>query len=129
MSLDITKSVVTKYLDSKHTDMNLLASDVVFRNMATGDESHGPQEVSDMLNYFYHVAFKADAETKNLVFSDNTAVFEADFVGKHIAEFAGVKATGKEVRVPLCVAYDVENEKIKRARIYFELPALFEQLK
>jgi len=28
----------------------------------------------------------------------------------------------------LCVVYKVEDEKIKRARIYFEMPAMFEQL-
>ena len=106
-----------------------MASDVVFKNMATGDENHGPKEVSDMLNYIYHIAFDADADIKNLIFTENNAVLEADFVGKHIGEFAGFKATGKDVHVPLCVVYDVENEKIKRARIYFELPALFEQLK
>jgi hypothetical protein len=30
--------------------------------------------------------------------------------------------------VLLCVDYAVENDKIKLARIYFEMPALFEQL-
>jgi predicted ester cyclase len=50
-------------------------------------------------------------------------------VGKHIGEFAGIPATGgKEFRVPLCVVYDVEDDQIKRARIYFEIPALLAQL-
>jgi hypothetical protein len=31
---------------------------------------------------------------------------KGDFVGKHIGEFAGIPATGKDVRVPLCVVYD-----------------------
>jgi predicted ester cyclase len=49
-------------------------------------------------------------------------------VGTHIGEFAGIAATGKEFRVPLCVVYDVEDDKIKQARIYFEIPALLAQL-
>jgi predicted ester cyclase len=49
-------------------------------------------------------------------------------VGKHIGEFAGIPATGKDFRVPLCVVYDLDNDLIKRARIYFELPVLFQQL-
>jgi len=28
----------------------------------------------------------------------------------------------------MCVVYDVENEQIQHARIYFEMPVLFAQL-
>lgn len=63
-----------------------------------------------------------------MLFGENNAMLEAEFVGKHIGEFSGVPATGKEVRVPLCVIYDIEEEKIKRARIYFEIPALMDQI-
>jgi steroid delta-isomerase-like uncharacterized protein len=129
MSVETTKKVITKYLDSKHSDISMMADDVVFKNMATGEEHKGPDAVLNMLNYIYHTAFDADAEIKNLVFEDNKAVLEADFVGKHIGEFAGNPATNKNVRVPLCVVYDLENDKIKRARIYFEIPALLNQLK
>jgi predicted ester cyclase len=81
-----------------------------------------------MLHYFYHVAFDATAETKNTMFDDGKALVEADVVGKHIGEFAGIPATGKDIRVPLCVVYDLEYDQIKRARIYFELPVLLRQL-
>jgi predicted ester cyclase len=96
--------------------------------MATGEETLGPEEVLQSLNYIYHVAFDARAEPTNLVIDDGIGVVEADFVGAHIGEFAGITATNKSVRVPLCLVYEVENDKIKRARIYFETPALFEQL-
>jgi predicted ester cyclase len=81
-----------------------------------------------MLNYFYRIAFDATAELKNLIIADGKAVWEGDFVGKHTGEFAGVPATNKNVRVPLCVVYDLENDKIKRGRVYFEMPALMVQL-
>ncbi|GIL15980.1 MAG: hypothetical protein BroJett039_11530 [Chloroflexota bacterium] len=81
-----------------------------------------------MLDYFYHVAFDATAETRTLLFGENNAMVEGDFVGKHIGEFAGIPATGKNVRVPICVVYDLENAQIKRGRVYFEMPALMAQL-
>ena len=59
---------------------------------------------------------------------DQKAIAEWDFIGRHIGEFAGIPATGKDVRVPLCVAYDLENDQIKRGRFYFEMPALLQQL-
>lgn len=128
MSLDSTREVVTKFLNSKHSDVSMMADDVVFTSMGTGQEHRGPEGVLQMLNYVYHVAFDADAEIKNTIFADGKAVLEADFVGKHIAEFAGIPATNKQVRVPLCVVYDIENDKIKRGRVYFEMPVLLQQL-
>ena len=128
MSVERTREVMMKYLNSEHSDTSMMADDVVFTVMATGDEHNTPQGVLGMLNYFYHIAFDATAETKNLLFADGHAVFEGDFVGKHIGEFAGIPATNKDVRVPLCVIYDLENDKIKRGRVYFEMPALMRQL-
>lgn len=123
-----TRAVVTKYLDSKHTDASVLADDVVFTNMASGDRHEGPEAVLGMLHYLYHVAFDADAEIRSLIVESEHAVMEADFVGTHIGEIAGVAATNRRVRVPLCVVYRVDGGKIKSARIYFEVPALMEQL-
>jgi len=119
---------MTKYFNSEHSDASMLADDVVFTVMGTGQEHRGKEGVLGLLHYFYHIAFDARAETKNLVFADQQAVGEWDFVGKHIGEFAGIPATNKDVRVPLCVVYDLENDKIKRGRVYFEMPALLQQL-
>lgn len=128
MSVESTREVVTKYLNSQHSDVSMMAADVVFTNMATGQEHHGPEGVLELLNYFYRIAFDADAEVKNTIFADDKAVLEADFVGKHIGEFAGIPATNKQVRVPLCVVYDLQNDQIKRGRVYFEMPVLLQQL-
>jgi steroid delta-isomerase-like uncharacterized protein len=128
MSVESTREVVTKYLNSQHSDVSMMAADVVFTNMATGQEHHGPEGVLELLNYFYRIAFDADAEVKNTIFADGQAVLEADFVGKHIGEFAGISATNNQVRVPLCVVYDLQNDQIKRGRVYFEMPVLLQQL-
>lgn len=128
MSLESTREVMRRYWDESHTDMSMLADDVVFTVTGTGQESRGHEAVAGMIHYLYHVAFDARPEVRNVVFGDNQAVLEADFVGKHIGEFAGIKATGKEVSVPLCVVYDLEDDQIKRARIYFEIDALQRQL-
>lgn len=128
MSIETTSNIINKYVNSNHTDLSMLSEDVVFTNMATGEKHSGLEKVAQMLQFIYHVAFEAHAETKNIIISETNAVLEGDFVGKHIGEFAGVPPTNKFVRVPLCVVYDLENDKIKRARIYFEIPALLTQL-
>lgn len=123
-----TQTVITNYLNSGHSDLNVLAEDVTFTVMATGQESRGREAVAGLLNYFYHVAFDASADTRTLIFGETSALWEGTFHGKHVGEFAGVPATNKDVRVPINVVYDVENEQIKNARIYFEMPVLFQQL-
>lgn len=128
MSVESTREVVSRYVNSNHSDLSMMAPDVVFTNMATGDEHRGVEALAGMLHYIYHVAFDARAETKNMIFADGNAVLEGDFVGKHIGEFAGVPASGKVVRVPLCVVYDLEGDRIKRGRVYFEVPAFLKQI-
>jgi steroid delta-isomerase-like uncharacterized protein len=123
-----TREVISKWIDSEHTDTSVLAEDVVFTTMNTAEEDRGPESVLQSLNYIYHVAFDARFELTNLIIEGGIGAAEADFVGEHIGEFAGIPPTHKQVRVPLCVVYEVEDDKIKRARIYFEMPAMFEQL-
>jgi steroid delta-isomerase-like uncharacterized protein len=128
MSIESTRKIMTQYFSSEHSDVSMMAEDVVFTIMATGDEHKSPEGVLQMLNYFYRIAFEATAEMKNFVVADGKAVSEWDFVGKHTGEFAGIPATDKDVRVPLCVVYDLENDQIKRGRVYFEMPVLMAQL-
>jgi steroid delta-isomerase-like uncharacterized protein len=128
MSIESTREVMTKYIDSEHSDVSMMADDVVFTIMATGQEHQGPDGVKQLLDYFYHLAFDAKAESINAIFADGQAAVEVTFVGKHIGEFAGIPATGKDVSVPLAVLYDLENDQIKRGRVYFEMPVLLAQL-
>lgn len=126
---DATQEAITRYLESKHTDLSMMADDVVFTNMATGETHTGREAIGEMLHYVYHVAFDATAELRNLIVEHNRAVLEAEIVGKHIGEFAGIAATNKDVRIPLCVIYDLDNGKITHGRIYFEVPALMAQIR
>ena len=128
MSVDETREVIGRYAAAQHADVSMMAPDVVFRIMATGQEHRTPEGVVGMLDYFYHVAFDAKAETKSMIVGQGIAALEADFVGRHIGEFAGVPPTGKEVRVPLVVIYDLRDGQIVEGRVYFEIPAFLAQV-
>lgn len=128
MSVQRTRDAVERYLNSAHTDLSMMAEDVVFTTMATGDEHRGVEGVKRMLRYVYHEAFEAKAETRNRIYAENNAVLEGDFVGKHIGTFAGIEATGRQVRVPLCVVYDLQDGRIVRGRVYLEVPVMMQQL-
>ena len=126
MSVESTRATMMAYWQK--LDPKYVADDAVYTNMATGEETKGREAIGQMLNYMYHQAFDARPETINTIFADGQAVVEANFMGKHIGEFAGIPATGKEVKVPLCVVYNLEDDKIKKARVYFQTSVLFQQL-
>ena len=66
----------------------------------------------------------------NTVITEKNALLEATFVGKHIGEFAGIAATGKQVNVPLCVTYDLnEDGLIQHGRIYMLTDVMMQQVK
>lgn len=112
----------------KTHDVKYIAEDAVYINLATGEESHGREAIGGMLNYIYHVAFDAKAETINYIITEDKAMFEGFFTGKHIGEFAGIQPTNKQVNVPICVSYNLENGLIKKGRIYFLVNVLISQL-
>lgn len=109
-------------------DVQYVAEDAVYISMNTGEKTVGREAVGQMLHYIYHVAFDARAEIRNTILTENKAVLEMDFIGKHIGEFAGVQSTGKQVKVPITIVYDLENGLIKEARIYMLMDVMMKQL-
>ena len=112
----------------KTHDAKYVAEDAVFKNMSTGEETKGREAISGMLHYMYHIAFDAKAEIINTIITGDKALLEAGFKGRHVGEFAGMQPTNKEVNVPLCVSYDLEDGLIKQARIYMLSDVMMRQL-
>ncbi|MEP6616563.1 MAG: ester cyclase [Ginsengibacter sp.] len=122
-----TQSLIDDYFASGH-DAKYLAEDAIFTDMSNGNETNGREGVKQMLEYMYHVAFDAKAEVTNQVIAANKAAVEFKFRGKQIGEFAGLPPTNKEVNVPVCVVYDIENGLIQKARIYLLTDTMMKQL-
>lgn len=76
MSIDSTRKTMLNYFNSEHSDISMMAKDVTFTIMATGQEHHGPEAVLGMLNYFYHIAFEATAQTRVTLYGENNAMVE-----------------------------------------------------
>jgi len=109
-------------------DVKYIAEDAVFKNLSTGQAHKGKAEIGALLHYIYHVAFDARAVMSNSIITEDKAMVEGRFTGKHIGEFGGLAATNKEVSVPICIAYDLENGLIKEARIYMLVDVMLQQL-
>ena len=125
-ALSLAQKNVLAYFETH--DVKFIAEDAIFKNLNTGEIHKGRTEIGAMLHYIYHVAFDAKAEIKNYIITEEKALLEGLFKGKHIGEIAGIQATGKQVNVPLSVSYDLKDGLIKEARIYMLTDVMMQQL-
>jgi steroid delta-isomerase-like uncharacterized protein len=131
MSIEETEHTISSYLEALLNGGDFashFADDVVWTTMETGEEIRGRDAVRDFIVALHTQLFDAAPELVNVTAADGVAGLEAVFVGKHIAEFAGVPATGTAVRLPYCVFYDVSEGRIAALRAYFPISALVGQL-
>ena len=125
------RQVMQDYLDTliKRGDFRVyFADDIVASVEGTDQTAVGRDRAGQLIRYMHEIAFDAHAELKNLLVDDGKAAIEADFVGTHTGEFAGIEPTGRDVRVPYSVVYDLRGDKISGLRIYFPMGLVIEQL-
>ena len=125
------RQVMQDYLDTlaKRADFRAyFTDDVVATFEGTDQRAEGREAAGQLIRYVHESAFDARPEPKNLLTDDGKAAIEADFAGTHTGEFAGIPATGRAVRVPYSVLYDLRGDKISALRIYFPMSQLIEQL-
>jgi len=131
MAAEATRAVMDGYLEAllHGSDFGrFFAPDVVWTTMETGEEVRGRDAVRDLILALHTQAFRAEPELVNLLTGDTSATVEAVFVGTHVGDFAGLSATGMQVRWPYSMAYDVVGDSITALRAYFPMTALRSQL-
>ncbi len=111
-------------------DTSYLADDATFTDVTSGMSWTGPEAIGGMLDWMYHAVFEAQAEDPRLIFGADgrAAAVELTFAGRHIGEFAGVPATGREVRVPMVVVYELADGQITGARVHFNVASFMAQV-
>lgn len=132
MTVEETEGTIRAYLEALQTGGDFaayFADDITWTTMETGDQIRGREPVRDFIVALHSQLFDAAPEFGHVTVAEGVAALEAVFVGKHIAEFAGVPATGADVRLPYSVSYDLVGGKIDALRAYFPITALVHQLK
>ena len=125
------RKVMQEYLDAlgKRADYPAyFTDDVVATLEGTDQRAVGREAAGQLIRYIHEGAFDARPELKNLLADDGKAAIEADFVGTHTGEFAGIQPTGRAVHVPYSVVYDIRGDRISALRIYFPISLLVEQI-
>lgn len=129
--IETGRQTMTRYLDALVARGNYgqyFSQDVTLHLMGTDQEASGPEAVEGTIRYLHEQAFDAQPELKTLVVDGERAAIEADFAGRHVGEFSGKPATGRDVRVPYSVHYDLEGDHIKALRIYMPMDTLIRQI-
>jgi steroid delta-isomerase-like uncharacterized protein len=129
MSARETMSGYFEALVQRGDFVSFFTEDVRFSFEGTDQSGTGREGIEQAIRFMHEQAFDARPELKNLIVEDEKAAIEADFVGVHIGDFAGVPATGRSIRVPYSAVYDLEKgDAIKAVRIYMPMQSLVDQL-
>ena len=131
MSLEISTETMNSYLQALLNGGDFeryFSDDVAWTTMETGDQVHGREAVRDYILALHTQLFDAHPEVKSVTIGETTAALEADFVGTHTGEFAGIPATGAALRVPYCVVYDLDDSGIAALRAYIPVSQIVAQL-
>jgi steroid delta-isomerase-like uncharacterized protein len=127
-----TATIMQAYLDAlvARGDFDAyLADDATFEIMGTDQKVQGRDSVRDTIVWLHTQAFDAQPKVRAVIAGDNQAALEADFIGSHTGDFAGIAATGRSVNVPYTVIYDVEGDKITALRGYMSMDQLVQQIR
>ncbi|HEV8516221.1 MAG TPA: ester cyclase [Candidatus Limnocylindrales bacterium] len=126
MSVESTREAMERYWVKD--DLSVVAEDAVYTDTSTGRDWVGRDKVSELLEFMYRRAFDGSFKTLSRIVGDGQAVIEGRFQGRHIGDFLGVAPTGRDVDAPICVVYDLEDDRIKRARVYLQTYVVLQQL-
>lgn len=126
MNVEAVRETMTAYLDALADDGDFaayLADDVAIVMMETGDVTRGRDAVRDMIVGMHTQAFAGRFVCSKLLCDEGSAAIEAQLIGSHVGEFAGISATGAPVTITYAVVYDLADGKITELRGYLPLTA------
>jgi predicted ester cyclase len=126
-----TMDAYLQALTTRGSFADFLTEDVTLDMVGAGLSAQGRAQVEDFIRYAHEQAFDGRPELKSLTVDPDgrRSAIEADFIGRHTGEFAGMPASGRNVRVPYSVHYDLTSSGISALRIYGLAAGLVSALK
>lgn len=118
-------------LSTRSSFADFFTDDVTLDMVGAGQSAQGRAQVEGFIRFAHEQAFDGRPELKSKIVDPDgsRAALEFDFVGRHTGEFAGIPATGRNVRVPYSVHYDLTDGGISALRIYGLAEGLVSALK
>lgn len=110
-------------------DPSFIADDAVMYDHGTGEAIIGADAVGSRIYELYNVFFPgAHADVKTMIVGDDAVSLEITFRGRNDGPFLGHPPTGRDVEVPMCIVYRIDDDKIATIDVYWNLPTMLQQL-
>ena len=98
-----------------------------YRVMPMGIVHDGGQAVSELLSGIFKgfPDFTVDIDKK--YHSENAVILEVRMKGTHLGDWAGLKATGRPVEVPVACIFEFDEDRLTCEKVYFDMATLVNQ--
>ncbi len=131
MGVESVRETMRQYLDALAEEgdfARFFADDVALVMMETGEVTRGRDAVRDAVVGMHTTTFAGRFVCTRLLCDDDSAAIEAQLIGSHAGEFAGIAPTGTPVTLTYAVVYDLADGRITELRGYLPLTATVLQL-
>ena len=131
--IEIAKAPFVAYNDKNFDKIpSLLTSNVVYEEIATSRKAQGSDQVITLWRGWATALPDSKCTFDNVIVSGDTAVLELTWRGTHTGPLqtpnGTIAATNRRIEVRACNVVQVEGEKVKSQRHYFDMATLLQQL-
>lgn len=131
--IDAAKASILAYNDKDWERLRSVATpDVVYDEVATGRKADGLDQVLPLWQGWARAFPDSKATFHNAIASGSSVTLEITWNGTHKGPLetpsGPVQPTGKSIAIRACMVVELEGERVKRERHYFDMATLLQQL-
>ena len=120
-------SIVRAFLLKR--DANLLAGDVVVRDLAQEQTFNGHQAAMTFFDAYFAVGFaQCEVDVQTLVAGEEDVAVAFIFRGLQHGPFMGIPPTGQQVTIPMVLICQIQSGHISQASFFYNAGTLLRQL-
>jgi steroid delta-isomerase-like uncharacterized protein len=131
--IEAAKASILAYNDKDWDRVRSVATpDVVYDEVATGRQADGIDQVLPLWQGWARAFPDSKATFHNALASGTSVTLEITWNGTHKGPLetptGPVQPTGKTIAIRACMVMELEGERVKRERHYFDMETLLQQL-
>lgn len=126
------EAVVAKHVQTENRH-DVAASVATFHTpcyqvMPMGIIHDGKQAVEELLSGIFNGFPDFKVNINKTHHSEDAVILEVRMTGTHRGDWAGIKATGKSMDIPVACIFDFDGDELLREKVYFDMATLVNQL-
>jgi steroid delta-isomerase-like uncharacterized protein len=131
--IDAAKAPILAYNEKSWDDLPaLVTADFVYDEVSTGRKAQGLDAILPLWQGWAQAFPDSRATFHDAFASESSVLLEMTWTGTHTgpmqAPSGPIPPTGKSIALRACMVIEMEGERVKRERHYFDMATLFQQL-